>query len=98
MIAPMDTPALSGMVAAEPPPQDAGDVPYDAAWGGSAKAHTNDPTPVSAEGNSLGKKGAIGDGESFEEYMKMCAAVPTSCGQPASAYRVFLPFLELLGK
>jgi hypothetical protein len=49
-------------------------VPYDAAWGGSAKAHTNDPTPVSAENNSLGKKGAIGDGESFEEYMKKRAA------------------------
>ena len=47
---------------AEPPPQDAGDVPYDAAWGGTPKAHTNDPTPVSAENNSLGKKGAIGAG------------------------------------
>merc|ERR1740117_633079 len=79
MIAPMMAPsALSGMVAArgmtklfaEPPPQDAGDVPYDAAWGGSPKAHTKDPTPVSAEDNSLGKKGAIASGDSFEEYMK----------------------------
>ena len=59
---------------AEPPPQDAGDVPYDAAWGGTPKAHTNDPTPVTAENNSLGKKGAIGAGESFEEYMKKRAA------------------------
>merc|ERR1719473_1986897 len=57
-----------------PPPQDAGDVPYDAAWGGSPKAHTKDPTPVSAENNSLGKKGAIASGESFEEYMKKRAA------------------------
>jgi hypothetical protein len=65
---------LTTLFAQEPPPQDAGDVPYDAAWGGSAKAHTNDPTPVSAENNSLGKKGAIGDGESFEEYMKKRAA------------------------
>ena len=51
-------------------PQNAGDVPYDAAWGGSPKAHTKDPTPVSAENNSLGKKGAIASGESFEEYMR----------------------------
>merc|ERR1719265_2678365 len=78
MIAPMATSAFSGMVAArgmtglfaEPPPQDAGDVPYDAAWGGTPKAHTNDPTPVSADGNSLGKKGAIPAGDSFEEYMR----------------------------
>jgi len=79
----MATPALSGMVAArgmtklfmaDPPPQDAGDVPYDAAWGGTPKAHTKDPTPVSAENNSLGKKGAIAQGESFEEYMKKRAA------------------------
>jgi len=59
---------------AQPPPQDAGDVPYDAAWGGTPKAHTKDPTPVSAENNSLGKKGAIAQGESFEEYMKKRAA------------------------
>ena len=51
-------------------PQNAGDVPSDAAWGGSPKAHTKDPTPVSAENNSLGKKGAIASGESFEEYMR----------------------------
>merc|ERR1719199_1007118 len=57
-----------------PPPQDAGDVPYDAAWGGTPKAHTKDPTPVSAENNSLGKKGAIAQRESFEEYMKKRAA------------------------
>ena len=57
-----------------PPPQDAGEVPYDAAWGGTPKAHTKDPTPVSAENNSLGKKGAIGAGDSFEEYMKKRAA------------------------
>ena len=57
-----------------PPPQDAGEVPYDAAWGGTPKAHTKDPTPVSAENNSLGKKGAIAQGESFEEYMKKRAA------------------------
>ena len=56
------------------PPQNAGDVPYDAAWGGTPKAHTKDPTPVSAENNSLGKKGAIASGESFEEYMKRRAA------------------------
>jgi hypothetical protein len=65
---------LTSLRMQDPPPQDAGDVPYDAAWGGSAKAHTNDPTPVSAENNSLGKKGAIGQGESFEEYMKKRAA------------------------
>ena len=59
---------------AEKPPQDAGDVPYDAAWGGSPKAHTKDPTPVSADNNSLGKKGAIASGESFEEYLKKRAA------------------------
>ena len=51
-----------------------GDVPYDAAWGGTPKAHTKDPTPVSAENNSLGKKGAIASGESFEEYMRKRAA------------------------
>ena len=55
---------------AEKPPQDAGEVPYDKGWGGTPKAHTKDPTPVSAENNSLGKKGAIASGESFEEYMK----------------------------
>ncbi len=55
-------------------PQNAGDVPYDAAWGGTPKAHTKDPTPVSAENNSLGKKGAIASGESFEEYMRKRAA------------------------
>ena len=49
-------------------------MPYDAAWGGTPKAHTKDPTPVSAENNSLGKKGAIAQGESFEEYMKKRAA------------------------
>ena len=38
------------------------------------KAHTKDPTPVSAENNSLGKKGAIAKGESFEEYLKQRAA------------------------
>ena len=59
---------------AEAPPQNAGDVPYDAAWGGTPKAHTKDPTPVSAENNSLGKKGAIASGESFEEYMRKRAA------------------------
>ena len=31
---------------------------------------SKDPTPVSAENNSLGKKGAIAKGESFEEYLK----------------------------
>jgi hypothetical protein len=75
-------PAWPGLVAqrgltslfAGAPPQNAGDVPYDAAWGGTPKAHTKDPTPVSAENNSLGKKGAIASGESFEEYMKKRAA------------------------
>jgi hypothetical protein len=38
------------------------------------RAHTKDPTPVSAENKSLGKKGAIASGESFEEYMKKRAA------------------------
>ena len=61
---------LTSLKMADPPPQDAGDVPYDAAWGGTPKAHTKDPTPVSAENNSLGKKGAIGAGDSFEEYMR----------------------------
>merc|ERR1740138_1234196 len=49
-------------------------APADAASGGTPKAHTKDPTPVSAENNSLGKKGAIGAGDSFEEYMKKRAA------------------------
>merc|ERR1719238_2535683 len=97
MIAPMATPTLSGMVAArgvtslfaDPPPQDAGDVPYDAAWGGTPKAHTKDPTPVSAEDNSLGKKGAIGAGDSFEEYMRKRAG---GGGAPAAAPAVQQPF------
>merc|ERR1719182_846115 len=72
--APAYAPAPAAPTNADPPPQDAGDVPYDAAWGGTPKAHTNDPTPVSAEGNSLGKAGAIASGESFEEYMKKRAA------------------------
>jgi hypothetical protein len=61
---------------AEKPPQDAGDAPglVDAGWGSDKKAHTNDPTPVTAANNSLGKKGAIGAGESFEEYLKKRAA------------------------
>merc|ERR1719409_1933141 len=67
-------PAAAAPAYGAPPPQDAGDVPYDAAWGGTPKAHTKDPTPVSAENNSLGKKGAIAQGESFEEYMKKRAA------------------------
>jgi hypothetical protein len=54
---------------AERPPQDAGDL-ADSGWGSEKKAHTKDPTPVSAENNSLGKKGAIAKGESFEEYLK----------------------------
>merc|ERR1719201_1142957 len=58
--APYSAPAPAG----GPPPQDAGDVPYDAAWGGSPKAHTRDPTPVSAADNSLGNKGAMGAGDS----------------------------------
>jgi hypothetical protein len=66
----LTTLSMSGM---DRPPQDAGDQ-IDAGWGGDKKAHTNDPTPVSADNNSLGKKGAIGQGESFEEYMKKRAA------------------------
>ena len=43
------------------------------------RAHTSkDPTPntltVSAENISLGKKGAIASGESFDEYMRKRAA------------------------
>jgi len=72
--APAYVPAAAAPTDAGPPPQDAGDVKYDAAWGGSPKAHTSDPTPVSAEGNSLGKAGAIASGDSFEEYMKKRAA------------------------
>mmetsp|Transcript_13338 Transcript_13338/g.19385 ORF Transcript_13338/g.19385 Transcript_13338/m.19385 type:complete len:89 (+) Transcript_13338:54-320(+) len=85
MIAPMPllaTPALSGMIAARgftslrmaaDDPNQVGDLPaHD--WGGDGNAHTNDPTPVTAENNSLGKKGAIGAGESFEEYLKKRAA------------------------
>jgi hypothetical protein len=59
---------------AEKPPQDVGEVPYDPNWGGTPKAHTKDPTPVGADDNSLGKKGAIAQGESFEEYLKKRAA------------------------
>jgi hypothetical protein len=38
------------------------------------RAHTKAPTPVSAANNSLGKKGAIASGESFDEYMRKRAA------------------------
>ena len=63
---------------AEKPPQDVGEVPYDPNWGGTPKAHTKDPTPVSAENislyNSLGKKRAIAQGKSFESNLKKRAA------------------------
>ena len=72
--APSYSPAPASQAPSGYAPQNAGDVPYDAAWGGTPKAHTKDPTPVSAENNSLGKKGAIASGESFEEYMRKRAA------------------------
>ena len=80
------------------PPQNAGDVPYDAAWGGTPKAHTKDPTPVSAENNSLGKKGAIASGDSFEEYMRKRAGgggAPKAAPAPAAVSTCPRPICSL---
>jgi hypothetical protein len=79
------------------PPQNAGDVPYDAAWGGTPKAHTKDPTPVSAENNSLGKKGAIASGDSFEEYMRKRAGgggAPKAAPAPAAVSTCPQPMMQ----
>jgi len=40
-------PAAAAPAYGGPPPQDAGEVPYDAAWGGTPKAHTKEsPAPM----------------------------------------------------